>query len=78
MTQHSTGFFRSVNTDAPVQVVNTLDHTAIALDAAWDVQGLYDLAAELGARSPSGEVRAERSVQGGQDVGCFLGRSTWT
>ncbi|CAK8985188.1 unnamed protein product [Durusdinium trenchii] len=37
-------------------VVNTLDHTAIAVDAAWDVQGLYDLAAELGARSPSGEV----------------------
>ncbi|CAK9117018.1 unnamed protein product [Durusdinium trenchii] len=31
-------------------VVNTLDHTAIALDAAWDVQGLYDLAAELGVK----------------------------
>lgn len=29
-------------------VVNTLDRTAIAVDAAWDVQGLYKLAEKLG------------------------------
>lgn len=28
-------------------VVNTLDRSAIAVDAAWDVEGLYKLAAEL-------------------------------
>ena len=31
-------------------VVNTLDRTAIAIDAAWDVQGLFNLAAELGVK----------------------------
>eukprot|EP00401_Gymnodinium_catenatum_P066180 CAMPEP_0117540056 /NCGR_PEP_ID=MMETSP0784-20121206/43303_1 /TAXON_ID=39447 /ORGANISM="" /LENGTH=348 /DNA_ID=CAMNT_0005336701 /DNA_START=59 /DNA_END=1102 /DNA_ORIENTATION=- len=29
-------------------IVNTLDSTAIAVDAAWDVKGIFDLAAQLG------------------------------
>mmetsp|Transcript_83072 Transcript_83072/g.149884 ORF Transcript_83072/g.149884 Transcript_83072/m.149884 type:complete len:354 (-) Transcript_83072:33-1094(-) len=31
-------------------VVNTLDSTAIAVDAAWDVEGLYELAGKLGVK----------------------------
>lgn len=31
-------------------VVNTLDRTAIAVDAAWDVKGLYGLAEQLGVK----------------------------
>ncbi|CAE7254741.1 ftsH3 [Symbiodinium pilosum] len=31
-------------------VVNTLDRSAIAVDAVWDVRGLHQLAAELGVR----------------------------
>lgn len=31
-------------------VVNTLDRTAIAIDAAWDVQSIYRLADELGVK----------------------------
>eukprot|EP00405_Crypthecodinium_cohnii_P023666 CAMPEP_0206496378 /NCGR_PEP_ID=MMETSP0324_2-20121206/49347_1 /ASSEMBLY_ACC=CAM_ASM_000836 /TAXON_ID=2866 /ORGANISM="Crypthecodinium cohnii, Strain Seligo" /LENGTH=342 /DNA_ID=CAMNT_0053981331 /DNA_START=92 /DNA_END=1120 /DNA_ORIENTATION=- len=31
-------------------VVNTLDRTAILIDAAWDIDGIYELAEQLGVR----------------------------